>query len=53
MSVGYDDPMLMTVNPVMDSKWFGSVGVIDGEPPQMVEFEIDRISAYQIDPSWP
>jgi hypothetical protein len=25
------------------------VGFVDGESPNMVEFEIDRISAYQID----
>jgi len=34
----------------MGSKYFGGVGVVDGESPVMVEFEIDRISAYQIDP---
>jgi beta-glucanase (GH16 family) len=50
--VGYDDPMYMIVNLAMGSKWFGGVGVIDGESPQMVEFQIDRISVYQIDPSW-
>jgi beta-glucanase (GH16 family) len=47
--VGYDDPMYMIVNLAMGSKWFGGVGIIDGESPQMVEFEIDRISVYQID----
>jgi hypothetical protein len=40
----------MIVNLAMGSKYFGGVGVIDGESPVMVEFEIDRISAYQIDP---
>jgi hypothetical protein len=34
----------------MGSKWFGGVGVVDGETPMMVEFQIDRVSAYQIDP---
>ena len=48
--VGFDDPMYMIVNLAMGSKWFGGVGVVDGESPHMVEFEIDRISAYQIDP---
>jgi beta-glucanase (GH16 family) len=48
--VGYEDPMYMIVNLAMGSKWFGGVGVVDGETPQMVEFQIDRISAYQIDP---
>jgi hypothetical protein len=38
------------VNLAMGSKYFGGVGVVDGESPVMVEFEIDRISAYQIDP---
>ena len=51
--VGYDDPMYMIVNLAMGSKWFGGVGVIDGESPQMVEFQIDRISVYQIDPPQP
>jgi beta-glucanase (GH16 family) len=48
--VGFDDPMYMIVNLAMGSKYFGGVGVVDGESPIMVTFEIDRISAYQIDP---
>jgi beta-glucanase (GH16 family) len=48
--VGFNDPMYMIVNLAMGSKYFGGVGVVDGESPVMVEFEIDRISAYQIDP---
>src|SRR6201987_1069153 len=48
--VGFEDPMYMIVNLAMGSKWIGGVGVVDGMSPQMVEFEIDRISAYQIDP---
>jgi len=48
--VGFDDPMYIIVNLAMGSKYFGGVGVVDGESPVMVEFEIDRISAYQIDP---
>ena len=48
--IGFDDPMYMIVNLAMGSKYFGGVGVVDGESPVMVEFEIDRISAYQIDP---
>ena len=48
--VGFDDPMYMIVNLAMGSKYFSGVGVVDGESPVMVEFEIDRISAYQIDP---
>ena len=51
--VGYGDPMYMIVNLAMGSKWFGGVGVVDGELPQMVEFQIDRISAYQINPYRP
>jgi len=47
--VGFDDPMYMIVNLAMGSKWFGGVGVVDGMSPEMVEFEVDRISAYQID----
>jgi hypothetical protein len=45
--------MYMIVNLAMGSKWFGGVGVVDGESPQMVEFQIDRISAYQINPYRP
>jgi beta-glucanase (GH16 family) len=48
--VGFDDPMYMIVNLAMGSKYFGGVGVVDGESPFMVEFQIDRISVYQIDP---
>jgi beta-glucanase (GH16 family) len=48
--VGFDDPMYMIVNLAMGSKYFGGVGVVDGESPVMVEFQIDRISVYQIDP---
>ncbi len=47
--IGFDDPMYMIVNLAMGSKYFGGVGFIDGETPNIVEFEIDRISAYQID----
>jgi beta-glucanase (GH16 family) len=48
--VGFDDPMYMIVNLAMGAKYFGGVGFVDGESPNTVEFEIDRISAYQIDP---
>jgi beta-glucanase (GH16 family) len=48
--VGFEDPMYMIVNLAMGSKYFGGVGVVDAETPTTVEFEIDRISAYQIDP---
>ena len=47
--VGFDDPMYMIVNLAMGSKTFEGVGFVDGESPNMVAFEIDRISAYQID----
>lgn len=51
--VGFDDPMYMIINLAMGSKWFGGVGVVDGETPEMVEFQVDRVSAYQIDPHHP
>ena len=51
--VGFDDPMYMIINLAMGSKWFGGVGVVDGETPRMVEFQIDRVSAYQLDPYQP
>ena len=49
VSIGFDDPMYMIVNLAMGSKNFEGVGFVDGESPNLVEFEIDRISAYQID----
>jgi len=49
--IGFDDPMYMIVNLAMGSKFFGGVGFVDGESPSTVAFEIDRISAYQIDTS--
>jgi beta-glucanase (GH16 family) len=49
--IGFDDPMYMIVNLAMGSKFFGGVGFVDTESPATVEFEIDRISAYQIDTS--
>jgi beta-glucanase (GH16 family) len=45
----FSDPMYMIVNLAMGAKYFGGVGFVDGESPDVVEFEIDRISAYQID----
>lgn len=47
--VGFDDPMYMIVNLAMGSKFFVGVGFVDGESPETVSFEIDRISAYQLD----
>jgi beta-glucanase (GH16 family) len=48
--IGFDDPMYMIVNLAMGSKYFEGVGFVDAESPVTVEFEIDRISAYQFDP---
>jgi beta-glucanase (GH16 family) len=48
--VGFDDPMYMIVNLAMGAKYFKGVGFVDGMSPDTVAFEIDRISAYQIDP---
>jgi beta-glucanase (GH16 family) len=47
--VGFHDPMYMIVNLAMGAKDFPGVGFVDAESPATVEFEIDRISAYQID----
>ena len=47
--VGFDAPMYMIVNLAMGSKTMEGVGFVDGLSPNVVEFEIDRISAYQID----
>jgi beta-glucanase (GH16 family) len=46
---GFHDPMYMIVNLAMGSKNFQGVGFVGAESPATVEFEIDRISAYQID----
>ena len=48
--VGFIDPMYMIVNLAMGSKFFVGVGFVAAESPDNVAFEIDRISAYQIDP---
>jgi beta-glucanase (GH16 family) len=45
---GYVAPMYMIVNLAMGSKFFGGVGFVDGQTPDRVAFEIDRISAYQM-----
>ncbi len=47
--VGFDDPMYMIVNLAMGAKYFKGVGAVDANSPATVTFEIDRISAYQID----
>jgi len=47
--VGFEDPMYMIVNLAMGAKDFPGVGFIDGESPNTVAFEIDRISVFQID----
>lgn len=48
--IGFDDPMYMIVNLAMGAKYFKGVGFVDADSPETVAFEIDRISAYQIDP---
>jgi beta-glucanase (GH16 family) len=47
--IGFDDPMYMIVNLAIGSKFFPGVSPVDAESPPSVAFEIDRISAYQID----
>jgi beta-glucanase (GH16 family) len=46
----FNDPMYMIVNLAMGAKNFQGVGFVTAESPDTVAFEIDRISAYQIDP---
>ena len=46
----FEDPMYMIVNLAMGAKLFGGVGFVDAQSPPVVEFQIDRISAYQINP---
>jgi len=47
--VGFNAPMYMIVNLAMGSKTLEGVGFVDGLSPNVVEFEIDRISVYQIE----
>jgi beta-glucanase (GH16 family) len=47
---GFEFPMYMIVNLAMGAKYFEGVGGVDAESPASVAFQIDRISAYQIDP---
>ena len=47
---GFNDPMYMIVNLAMGAKYFKGVGFVDAQSPVTVEFQIDRICAYQIDP---
>jgi beta-glucanase (GH16 family) len=47
--IGFDDPMYLIVNLAIGSKFFVGVGPVDAQSPPSVAFEIDRISAYQID----
>ncbi|WP_027544329.1 family 16 glycosylhydrolase [Bradyrhizobium sp. WSM2254] len=47
--IGFDDPMYMIVNLAIGSKFFLGVGPVDAESPPAVAFEIDRVSAYQIE----
>ena len=46
---GFEDPMYMIVNLAMGAKNFEGVGFVDAKSPATVEFQIDRISAYQLD----
>jgi beta-glucanase (GH16 family) len=47
---GYNAPAYMIVNLAMGAKHFAGVGFVTAESPAVVAFEIDRISAYRIDP---
>jgi beta-glucanase (GH16 family) len=46
---GFENPMYMIVNLAMGAKNFEGVGFVDAKSPAAVEFQIDRISAYQLD----
>ncbi len=46
----FEDPIYMIVNPAMGWKNFEDVDFVDAESPVTVAFEIDRVSAWQIDP---
>ena len=48
--VSFVDPMYMIVNLAMGAKDFTGVGFVATGSPETVAFEIDRISAFQIDP---
>jgi len=46
---GFNAPAYMIVNLAMGAKNFAGVGYVSAETPPVVAFEIDRISAYQVD----
>jgi beta-glucanase (GH16 family) len=48
--VSFVDPMYMIVNLAMGAKYFVGVGFVAADSPDVAAFEIDRISAFQIDP---
>lgn len=46
---GFEDPMYIIVNLAMGAKSFAGVGLVNAESPDVVKFEVDSISAYQLD----
>ena len=48
--VSFVVPMYMIVNLAMGAKSFAGVGFVAADSPETVAFEIDQISAYQINP---
>jgi beta-glucanase (GH16 family) len=48
--ISFVDPMYMIVNLAMGAKDFTGVGFVAADSPETVAFEIDQISAFQIDP---
>jgi hypothetical protein len=49
----FEDPVYMIIDLAMGSKTLGGVGFVDMQSPSEVEFQIDRVSAYQLDAPTP
>ena len=49
----FEDPVYMIIDLAMGSKTLGGVGFVDAKSPSEVEFQIDRVSAYQLDAPTP
>ena len=49
----FEDPTYMIVNLATGAENFGGVGFVDAKSPGALEFQIDRISTYQLDSATP
>nr|WP_245286995.1 glycoside hydrolase family 16 protein [Bradyrhizobium sp. Tv2a-2] len=49
----FEVPVYMIIDLAMGSKTLGGVGFVDTQSPSEVEFQVDRVSAYQLDAPTP